>query len=82
MTKLKVGDVTDLSERDYRYGTGRLILRSYQDIGDRTLTTDGEWVDLDRFELRSVGKQLGPEPRHAAVRVRGLHVWRGPIERP
>jgi hypothetical protein len=77
MNAIKVGTVLDLSDRDYMYGTGRLILRVTK-IGDRTHKTDGEWVDLEGFELRSDGSQLGPQPRHAAVRVKGLHGWRGP----
>ena len=79
MTKLKIGDVIDVEDRDYRYGMGRLILRVTK-IGERTALADGEWVDLDGFELRSDGAQLLPQPRHAAVRVSALRIWRGPDE--
>lgn len=67
----KIGDVLNLSDRDYKYGTGRLILRITK-IGGWTATADGEWLDLDGLELRSDGTQLSPLPRHAAVRVNAL----------
>ena len=76
---LKIGDVLDLSDRDYKYGTGRLILRVTKIIG-RAPAVDGEWVNLDGLELRSDGTQLSPLPRHAAVRVNALRHWREPRE--
>jgi hypothetical protein len=80
MTRLNIGDVIDVEDRNYRYGTGRLILRVTK-IGERTGGADDEWVDLDGFELRSDGTQLLPQPSHAKVRVSGLRVWHGPNER-
>jgi hypothetical protein len=80
MNTLKIGEVLDLSDQDYKYGTGRLILKVTK-IGGQTATADGEWVDLDGFELRSDGTQLGPLLRHAAVRVSALRRWREPSER-
>jgi len=78
---LKIGEILDLSDRDYKYGIGRLILKVTK-ISGRTAAADGEWVDLDGFELRSDGRQLGPLLRHAAVRVSALRRWREPTERP
>jgi len=80
MTTLKIGDVIDIDDRDYKYGTGRLILRVTK-IGNRQTTADGEWVDLDGLELRADGTQLGVRPRHAVVRVNALRVRRGPEAR-
>ncbi|MFY1674084.1 hypothetical protein ACN27G_29730 [Plantactinospora sp. WMMB334] len=80
MTTLKLGDVTEAGDRDYKYGTGPLILRVPR-IGDRQHTADGEWLDLDGLELRSDGPQVEPQPRHAEVRVAALRAWRGPNAR-
>jgi hypothetical protein len=81
MTTIKIGDVIDVAERDYRYGTGRLILR-VTTIGSRQSTADGDWVDLDGLELRPDGTQLGVQPRHAAVRVAALRNQRRSWTRP
>jgi len=77
MTTLKLGDVIAVDDKDYKYGTGRLILR-VTTIGSRQSTADGDWVDLDGLELRPDGTQLGAEPRHAAVRVTALRNQRRP----
>jgi hypothetical protein len=71
MTTLRLGDVIAVDDKDYKYGTGRLILR-VTTIGNRQSTADGDWLDLDGLELRSDGTQLGVQPRHAAVRVTAL----------
>lgn len=81
MTKLEIGDVIDLEDRDYKYGTGRLILR-VTTIGSRQRTADGDWVDLDGLALRPDGTQLDVHPRHAAVRVTALRNQRKPWTRP
>lgn len=82
MAALKIGDVIEVDESDYKYGTGRLILR-VTTIGGRQCTADGDWIDLDGLELRADGTQLGAQPRHAAVRVKALRVVRrGPHTRP
>jgi hypothetical protein len=80
MTAPKVGDVIEVGEPDYRYGTGNLILRVTQ-IGRHVRAADGEWLDLDGLELRTDGTQLGSQPRHASVRVDGVRIWRGRNER-
>ncbi|MDG4798826.1 hypothetical protein [Micromonospora sp. WMMD1082] len=77
MITLKVGDVIEVDDRDYNYGTGKLIMRVTR-IGSRTRTANGEWLDLDGLQLRPDGTQLGPQPRHAAVRVGAVRVRRGP----
>jgi hypothetical protein len=81
MNTLKLGDVIDVGDRDYRFGTGRLILR-VTTIGSCQPTADGDWVDLDGLELRPDGTQLGVHPRHAAVRVTALRNQRQPWTRP
>jgi hypothetical protein len=81
MNTLKLGDVIDVEDRDYRFGTGRLILR-VTTIGSRQCAVDGEWVDLDGLELRPDGTQLDVHPRHAAVRVAALRNRRQPWTRP
>jgi hypothetical protein len=64
MTTLKVTDVIDVGERDYMYGTGRLILRITK-TGGRQRLPDGEWLDPEGLELRPDGTQIGQRPRHA-----------------
>ena len=71
MTTLRLGDVIAVDDKDYKYGTGRLILR-VTTIGSRQSRADGDWLDLDGLELRPDGTQLGVQPRHAAVRVTAL----------
>jgi hypothetical protein len=77
VTTLKIGDVIDVEDEDYKYGTGRLILRVTK-IGGRQSAADGDWVDLDGLELRPDGTQLGVQPCHAAVRVTALRNQRQP----
>ncbi|WP_125805208.1 hypothetical protein [Actinoplanes sp. ATCC 53533] len=81
MSTLKLGDVIDVEDRDYKYGTGRLILR-VTTIGSRQRRADGDWVDLDGLELRPDGTQLDVHPRHAAVRATALRNQRQPWTRP
>lgn len=80
MAELNVGDVIEVDDGDYRYGTGRLIMR-VTTIGNRQCTIDGDWVDLDGLDLRADGTQLGAQPRHAVVRVNALRIRRGPQTR-
>jgi hypothetical protein len=75
MSALKLGDVIDVAERDYMYGTGRLVLR-LMTIGDKHRLADGEWLDVDGLELRTDGTQLGPRPRHVLVRLNAVRVRR------
>jgi len=73
MTTFEVGDVIAMDDRDYKYGTGRLILRVTR-IGYRTYAADGEWLEVDGLELRPDGTQIGRQPRRAAVRVGTVRV--------
>lgn len=81
MTTLRIGDVIDVEDQDYKYGSGRLILRVTA-IGGRLSTADGEWVELDGLELGPDGTQLDVRPRHAAVRVTALRTRRRPGRHP
>lgn len=81
MNTPKIGDIVDVEDKDYKYGTGRLILR-VTTIGDRQSTADGDWVDLDGLELRPDGTQFGVQPRHASVRLAALRNQRRPGARP
>jgi hypothetical protein len=81
MTTLRLGDVIAVDDKDYKYGTGRLILR-VTTIGSRQSRADGDWLDLDGLELRPDGTQLGVQPRHAAVRVTALRHQRRLCTRP
>jgi hypothetical protein len=78
MTGVKIGDVIDLGDQDYKYGTGRLILRVTA-IGSQQSTADGDWIDLDGLELRPDGTQLGAQPRQVGVRVTALRNQRRPL---
>jgi hypothetical protein len=81
VTTLKIGDVIAIEERDYKYGSGRLILR-VTTIGGRQSTADGDWIELDGLALGPDGTQLEAQPRHASVRVTALHGQRRPGTRP
>ena len=76
MTVLRLGDVIDVGDADYRYGIGRLILR-VTTIGVQRATAAGDWLDLDGLELRPDGTQLGAQPRHACIRVTALRNQHG-----
>jgi hypothetical protein len=76
MTAFRVGDVVEVGEPDFRFGTGKLIIRVTR-IGGHLHLADGVWLDLDGLELRADGTQLGSQPRHASVRVGAVRVWRG-----
>jgi hypothetical protein len=76
MAEPSIGDVIEVGDRDYKFGAGPLILRVTR-VGDRMLAADGEWLDLEGFELRVDGSQLAPHPRQAAVRLSAICVRRG-----
>ncbi|MFY1637250.1 hypothetical protein ACN27F_28940 [Solwaraspora sp. WMMB335] len=80
MATLKIGAVIDVHDRDYRYGTGRLILR-VTTIGNKQWLSDGEWIDLDGLSLRPDGTQISEQPRHALVRVNALRLGQDPEAR-
>jgi hypothetical protein len=61
MTPLRVGDAIDVHEKDYMYGTGRLILRITK-LGKRQRMTDGEWLDLEGLVLRRTAGQSITSP--------------------
>ena len=73
MGELRVGDVIEASDQDYKYGTGRLILR-VSAIGESRRLADGTWLDLEGYELLPDGTQVSPRPRLAAVRVGAVRV--------
>jgi hypothetical protein len=81
MATLKIGTVIDVHDRDYRYGTGRLILR-VTTIGNKQSLADGEWINLDGLSLRPDGTQISEQPRHALVRVNALRLDQDPEARP
>ena len=83
MTALKIGDVIEVEDRDdYKYGTGRLILRVTR-IGQRLRASDGEWLDLEGLELRPDGTQISQQPRPVSVRVGKVRLRpAGPHARP
>ena len=75
---IKPGDVLQVNEPDYKYGTGILRLRVSK-VGSAQRLPDGEWVDLEGFTLRADGSHLATEPRHVLVRISSL---RGALKRP
>jgi hypothetical protein len=75
---IKPGDVLQVNEPDYKYGTGVLRLRVSK-VGSAQRLPDGDWVDLEGFTLRANGSQLATEPRHVSVRISAL---RGAFRRP
>lgn len=68
MTTLNVGDIIEVAEQDYKFGTGRLILKITRLVG-RHREADGEWLDLEGLELRTDGTPISRQPRLAAVRM-------------
>jgi hypothetical protein len=77
VTALKVGDVIEVNEPDYKYGTGKLILRVTR-LGRRMRESDGEWLDLEGMPLRPDGTQLAHQPRPVLVRVNAVRVRPSP----
>jgi len=73
VTDLRVGDVIEVAERDYKYGTGRLMLR-VSAIGETRRLADGTWLDVEGLELRPDGTQVSHRTRWAAVRVGAVRV--------
>ncbi|WP_213455258.1 hypothetical protein [Rhizomonospora bruguierae] len=76
MTTLRIGDVIEVDDRDYRYGIGPLILRLTR-IGQRQHTADDAWLDLEGLELRRDGTQICQQPRPVSVRVSGVRLRPG-----
>jgi hypothetical protein len=68
---VKVGDVIQVAEADYKYGTGVLRLRVSK-VGRAERLPDGDWLDLEGFTVRVDGTQVSAEARHVLVRVRAL----------
>jgi hypothetical protein len=68
---VRVGDVIEVAEPDYRYGTGRLVLRVTV-VGQVLVLPDGEWLELEGLALRPDGSPLVERPRPALVRVAAL----------
>lgn len=74
MNALKLGDVIEVDDRNYRFGIGPIILRVTM-LGSQKRGIDGEWVDLEGLELRRDGSQIGQQPRPVSVRVPGVRLW-------
>ena len=68
---VQVGEVVQVADKDYCYGTGILILR-VTEVGPIQQQRDGSWISLYGLELRPDGSQKSSQPRHALVRVSGL----------
>jgi hypothetical protein len=77
MATLRLGDVIEVDDRNYRFGIGPLILRVTM-LGDPKRAADGEWLDLEGLELRRDGSQISQQPRPVSVRVRGVRLQVGP----
>jgi hypothetical protein len=71
--RLKVGDVIDVAEADYMYGTGRLIMQVTK-IGQVVQINGADWVDLEGHDLRPDGSRASDRVRHAVVRRTGLRL--------
>jgi hypothetical protein len=74
---LKLGDVIEVDDRNYRFGIGPLILR-VTTLGQRKRAADGEWLDLEGLELRRDGSQISEQPRPVSVRLPGVRLRTGP----
>ncbi|WP_431726944.1 hypothetical protein [Verrucosispora sp. TAA-831] len=82
MITVRIGDVIEVDDHDYRYGIGPLIVRVTR-IGRRLQVADGEWLDLEGLELRRDGTQISHQPRPVSVRVGGMRFRQGgPHARP
>jgi len=66
-----VGDVLQLNEPDYLYGTGVLRLRVTK-VGTVQRLGGNDWVDLEGLTLRPDGTEASHQPRHTVVRVSAL----------
>jgi hypothetical protein len=72
MPQLNVGDVLRLAERDYRYGTGPLLLRITA-IGVTRQESNGLWLEVRGHEVRWNG-EADPRERHALVRLEAARI--------
>ena len=68
---IKTGEVLRVTEPDYMYGTGDLILKVTK-VGSVQRLRDGEWINLEGLKLRQDGSQVSHEPRQALVRLSAL----------
>jgi hypothetical protein len=59
-------------EPNYRYGTGRLLLR-ITSLGARHREHDGLWLELRGHEVDPTGRE-DPRERHAVVRLHGITI--------
>jgi hypothetical protein len=73
MTVPQLGDVIEVGDQDYMYGTGHLTLRVTR-IGDHVRVHDDEWLNVEGLALRADGTQLSPNSRPALVRVRAVRI--------
>jgi hypothetical protein len=70
--QIRIGTVIGVEEPDYRYGTGRLLLR-LTSLGPRHREHDGLWLELRGHEVDPTGRE-DPRERHAVVRLRGITI--------
>lgn len=69
----RLGDVIEVGDQNYMYGTGHLTLR-VTCIGGRIYVHDDEWLNVEGLALRADGSQLGQKPRPALVRMRAVRI--------
>jgi hypothetical protein len=69
---IAVGTAIAVEEPNYRYGTGRLLLR-ITSLGARHREHDGLWLELRGHEIDPTGRE-DPRERHAVVRLHGITI--------
>ena len=76
---LAASTVIAVEEPNYRYGTGRLLLR-ITSLGARHREHDGLWLQLRGHEVDPTGRE-DPRERHAVVRLHGITMSRREMNR-
>jgi hypothetical protein len=69
---LTAGTVIAVEEPNYRYGTGRLLIR-ITSVGARHREHDGLWLELRGHEVAPTGRE-DPRERLAVVRLHGITI--------
>ncbi len=72
MPRIRVGDIVQAEEPDYRYGRGPLLLRVTA-VGGHQREPDGVWQEVRGHQIGWNGRVQANE-RYAWVRLAAVHI--------